>query len=71
MDRTEYYVLSTSPKFKEILEWLELHGEWYELHLNRTRFTLEPGRTRTEFLLRYSDSIGLVDTRYGYAVQYT
>lgn len=57
----QYYVLTQEPRFKDILEWLDTHGEWYEVHLNRTRFTLEPGRTRTEFLLRYSECIGLVD----------
>lgn len=68
---TEYYVLNTSPHLKEIVEWLDQHGEWYEIHLNRTRFKLEPGRTRTEFLLRYSQHIGLVDTALGYAIQYS
>ena len=57
----QYYVLTSNPKLAEIIDWLDLHGEWYEVHLNRTRFTLTPGRTKTEFLLRYNDCVDIVD----------
>lgn len=56
----QYYILTQHDKFKDILQWLDTHGQWYELHLNRTRFTIEPGRLLTEFMLLYSESIGLV-----------
>lgn len=61
MAQTEYYVLSQSTHFKDILEWLDLHGEWFEVHLNRTRFTLTQGRTYTEFMLKFSNDIALVE----------
>ncbi len=48
--------------FKEILSWLDTHGQWYEVHLNRTRFCVEPGRLFSEFMLRYSQHIYTVDT---------
>jgi hypothetical protein len=30
------------------------------VHLNRTRFYVEPGRLYTEFMLRYSQNVGSV-----------
>jgi lipocalin len=57
----QYYILTQNPKFKEVLEWLDRHGQWYEVHLNRTRFTVESGRLVTEFMLRYSEYIDTVD----------
>ena len=57
----QYYVLTQNPHLAEIIDWLDLHGEWYEVHLNRTRFTLTPGRTKTEFLLRWSEHVDIVD----------
>ena len=57
----QYYVLTQSAKFKDILHWLDTHGCWYEVHLNRTRFVIEPGRLLTEFMLIYSEYIGLVE----------
>ena len=56
----QYYVLTQNPHFVDIVTWLDLHGEWFEPHLNRTRFTLTPGRTHTEFMLRWSEHIGQV-----------
>jgi hypothetical protein len=57
----QYYVLTQNPLFKEVLHWLDSHGQWYEVHLNRTRFTVEPGRLYTEFMLLYSEHIAAVD----------
>lgn len=57
----QYYVLSVEPQFSNILTWLDAHGCWYEVHLNRTRFHVEQGRLLTEFMLKYSMCIGLVD----------
>lgn len=57
----QYYVLTQNSQFKEILNWLDSHGQWYEVHLNRTRFTVESGRLFSEFMLRYSMHIDAVD----------
>ena len=57
----QYYVLTQNTRFKDILSWLDTHGCWYEVHLNRTRFRLEQGRLYTEFMLLYSEHIRLVD----------
>lgn len=59
----QYYILTQNPKFKEVVSWLDTHGQWFEIHLNRTRFTLEPGVITTEFMLRYSEYISPVDTQ--------
>ena len=58
----QYAILTSNSKFPDILAWLDSHGQWYEVHLNRTRFELEPGRITTEFMLRYSEYIFEVDT---------
>lgn len=57
----QYYILTQSTHFKDIVQWLDQHGQWFEVHLNRTRFTLEPGVITTEFMLRYSEYISTVD----------
>ena len=57
----QYYILSQQNKFKEVVEWLDTQGCWYEVHLNRTRFTIEQGHLLTEFMLLYSEHIGRVD----------
>jgi len=57
----QYYILTQDTKFKDIVTWLDSHGQWYEVHLNRTRFIIEPGRLLTEFMLLYSEHIGTVD----------
>ena len=57
----QYYVLTQDDKFKDILRWLDMHGCWYDVHLNRTRFCIEPGRLLTEFMLLYSEHIHTVD----------
>jgi hypothetical protein len=43
-----YAVLSTSPKFREVLRFIEDNNLLYEAHLNRTRFWVTP-EVRTEF----------------------
>lgn len=57
----QYYILSQNTKFAEILTWLDQHGCWYEVHLNRTRFKIEPGKLLTEFMLMYSTYIDQVE----------
>jgi hypothetical protein len=57
----QYYILTQHDKFKDVLQWLDTHGCWYEVHLNRTRFSIEQGRLLTEFMLLYSEHIHTVD----------
>jgi hypothetical protein len=59
-ENSQLYILTQSPEFADILHWLDQHGCWYEVHLNRTRFYVEPGRLYTEFMLRYSQNVGSV-----------
>jgi hypothetical protein len=58
----QYSILTQNLKFKEVLSWLDTHGCWYEVHLNRTRFTIDQGRLYTEFMLLYSEYVSRVDT---------
>ena len=52
----QYYVLNSNPSAGDILDFIQLNGLLYELHLNRIRFWLEEGSIQlTEFLLRYND----------------
>ena len=58
----QYYILTENPKFTLVLSWLGMHNIAYNVHLNRTRFTLDvDSRLHTEFMLLYSDVIGQVD----------
>jgi hypothetical protein len=57
----QYSILTQNPHFKAVVSWLDQHGQWFEVHLNRTRFTLEPGVITTEFMLRYSEYVCSVD----------
>ena len=60
----EYYVLTSNAKFRQVLEWLGKHGIACNVHLNRTRFVMDTtSRHHTEFMLLYSESIGVVDPR--------
>ena len=58
----QYYILTENPRFTLVLSWLGMHNISYSVHLNRTRFTLDiKSRLHTEFMLLYSDCIGVVD----------
>jgi hypothetical protein len=58
----QYYILTQSCHFKEVLYWLQDHNVTLDIHLNRTRFSIEPGtRLFTEFQLRWSTVCHAVD----------
>ena len=58
----QYYILTENSKFTLVLSWLGMHDIPYSVHLNRTRFTLDVNsRLHTEFILLYSDAVGVVD----------
>jgi hypothetical protein len=58
----QYYILTRSEYFKEVVEWLELHNIAVDIHLNRTRFTVpDNSKLFTEFMLRYSTVCHAVD----------
>ena len=58
----QYYILTRSEHFKEVLQWLEDHNIAVDIHLNRTRFTVpNDSKLFTEFCLRYSTVCTPVD----------
>jgi hypothetical protein len=53
----EHYVLTADPHFNEILEFIRTHDLPCEIHLNRTRFSLDSTRELyLLFLIQYADS---------------
>jgi hypothetical protein len=39
----QYYVLTQNPRLSEVFDWLKAHSIAIDIHLNRTRFTIEEG----------------------------
>jgi hypothetical protein len=57
----EYYVLTRSSYYVPVMNWLIRHQIPYELHLNRTRFSIDPHTIQgTEFALRWLEFCGIV-----------
>ena len=56
-----YYVLNLDPRAAEVFEFIKAHKLTCEVHLNRTRFWVPDGSVLTEFLLRFSECVCLVD----------
>jgi len=56
-----YYVLNLDPRAVEVFEFIQHHNLTVEVHLNRTRFWVPDGSQLTEFLLRFSECVQLVD----------
>jgi len=51
-----YYILTRSPHFATVIEWVKKHDLKVLVHINRTRFFIESNSpAHTEFLLRFSD----------------
>ena len=51
----EYYVLSSSPHLKSVFDFIRSHNLKCEVHLNRTRFWIDPhSEALTEFALRFA-----------------
>ena len=58
----QYYILTQNPQFKEVLYWLQAHAIPLDIHLNRTRFTLDTtSKLYTEFCLRWATVCNPVD----------
>jgi hypothetical protein len=58
---TEYAVYTDHPQFALVLEWLDHRRVPYDLHLNRTRFSISDPKILTECLLTFTDVIQPVD----------
>jgi hypothetical protein len=56
-----YYVLSQSPCFVDVFAFIRIHNLDFSAHLNRTRFWVPDGIILTEFLLRFSECVSIVD----------
>ena len=58
----QHYVLTQHPKFKSVVTWLTANNIVLDIHLNRTRFSIDKDSgVYTEFCLRYSDICPSVD----------
>jgi hypothetical protein len=58
----QYYVLNSSPILLQVFDFIRLHELDHEVHLNRTRFWLDPTADYyLEFVLRWADSCPVVD----------
>jgi len=58
----EYYVLTADKHFKQVVYWLHDRNVALEVHLNRTRFRLDPdSKLHTEFCLMWANACGQVD----------
>jgi len=58
----QHFILTRSPYFAEVCMWLRDRGVTVEIHLNRSRFSLESDNSLyTEFLLRYAGVCPIVD----------
>ena len=57
-----YYVLNQDPQAVNIWAFIQQYSLSHEIHLNRTRFSIDPhSPAYTEFLLRYIDHCAPVD----------
>jgi len=58
----QHYILTQSRYFAEVCEWLKARSVRVEVHLNRSRFSLDSDSSLyTEFLLRFARICPLVD----------
>ena len=58
----QYYVLTANPEFKHVVYWLHDRNVTLDIHLNRTRFSIDTDtRLHTEFCLRWSHACDIVD----------
>jgi hypothetical protein len=54
----EYYVLTGDPCFPQIINFIRQHQLATDIHLNRTRFTVDPtSHAHTELLLRFASAV--------------
>jgi hypothetical protein len=58
----QYYILTTDPNLASVLGFIKQHQLEFELHINRTRFWIDPqSPAYTEFALRWASSCPPVD----------
>jgi hypothetical protein len=58
----QYYILTQNSRLSEVFDWLRAHSIPLDIHLNRTRFTIEEDSVvYTEFCLRFADCCYPVD----------
>lgn len=59
----QYCVYTYHPQFSAVLQWLDSRRVIYDVHLNRTRFTIVDSQLLTEFLLKWGDVCYTVDPK--------
>jgi hypothetical protein len=58
----EHYILTLDPACARVFAYIEHHKLTMEVHLNRTRFWIDPNSPLyTDFILRFGDSCPLVN----------
>lgn len=58
----QYYVINSHSHAAAVLEWIYRNNVEHELHLNRTRFTVNTdSELYTEFCLRWADVCAAVE----------
>lgn len=63
----QYCVYTQDPEFYTVLKWLDSRNIEYDVHLNRTRFSLVDSALLTEFLVKWGDRCPRVDPRQNLA----
>ena len=56
-----WYVLTRSPYYAAILQFIMANKIPFEAHANRTRFWLPPGAVYTQFLLQWAEHCARVE----------
>jgi hypothetical protein len=58
----DYYVLTQNPEFKDVVYWLHDRNVKLDIHLNRTRFSIDSSsKLHTEFCVLWSHAVSIVD----------
>ena len=67
----QHYILTSHPKALAVFEFIKLHSIACSIHLNRTRFWLDPTTPLyTQFALCFADSCPPVDSGLDLATGY-
>jgi hypothetical protein len=63
----QYYVLNSSAHLKSVFEFIHNRGLSHEVHLNRTRFWIDPNSIEfSEFALQWADHCDPVESPQGW-----
>ena len=58
----QYYVLTSNAEFKSVVYWLHDRNVKLDIHLNRTRFSIDStSKLHTEFCVLWSHAVSIVD----------